>query len=106
MAREFLVPTSPSTQLTRQWRPSTDIDGERSVPAIVDDYLAQMPLARTGTDAEVAELIRFLAGPESAWITGQCIGVDGGHHLRRGPDIGPVVNALFGADATAGRVRP
>jgi hypothetical protein len=36
---------------------------------------------------DVARLIRFLAGPESDWITGQCISVDGGHHLRRGPDI-------------------
>ena len=76
------------------------------VPAIVDDYLAQMPLGRTGTDEEVAALVRFLLGPESAWITGQCIGIDGGHHLRRGPNIGPAIELGFGAESAAGRVRP
>jgi NAD(P)-dependent dehydrogenase (short-subunit alcohol dehydrogenase family) len=30
--------------------------------------------------------VAFLAGPESTWITGQMIGIDGGHQLRRGPD--------------------
>ena len=54
---------------------------------IVNDYLAQMPLGRLGTVEDVAAAVRFLAGPESAWVTGQCIGVDGGHSLRRGPDL-------------------
>ena len=38
------------------------------------DYLAQMPLGRTGTVEDVAALVAFLAGPESTWITGQLIG--------------------------------
>jgi NAD(P)-dependent dehydrogenase (short-subunit alcohol dehydrogenase family) len=52
---------------------------------VVNDYLAQMPLGRVGTDEEIAALVRFLLGPESGWITGACIPIDGGHHLRRGP---------------------
>ena len=55
-----------------------------------------MPLGRTGTDDDVAALVRFLLGPESSWITGQCIGVDGGHTVRRGPDITPVMEMVFG----------
>ncbi|GIU87022.1 MAG: short-chain dehydrogenase [Acidimicrobiia bacterium] len=55
---------------------------------LLDDYLAQMPISRVGTVDDVANLVRFLAGPESSWITGQTIGVDGGHQLRRGPDYG------------------
>jgi NAD(P)-dependent dehydrogenase (short-subunit alcohol dehydrogenase family) len=66
-----------------------------SMPDIVDDYLAQMPLGRVGTTADVAHLVRFLLGPESSWITGTCISVDGGHHLRRGPNIEPVMQMLF-----------
>ena len=46
---------------------------------------------------DVAALVRFLLGPESSWITGQCIGVDGGHSVRRGPDITPLMEMLFGA---------
>ena len=53
---------------------------------IVNDYLAQMPLNRLGTPEDVAASVRYLCGPESSWVTGQVISVDGGHHLRRGPD--------------------
>jgi NAD(P)-dependent dehydrogenase (short-subunit alcohol dehydrogenase family) len=56
-----------------------------TMTSVVNDYLAQMPLGRTGTDEEIAALVRFLLGPESGWITGACIPIDGGHHLRRGP---------------------
>jgi NAD(P)-dependent dehydrogenase (short-subunit alcohol dehydrogenase family) len=68
------------------------------------DYLAQMPVSRLGTVDDVAALVRFLAGPESGWITGETVSVDGGHHLRRGPDIEPWMRALFGDDAAEGRV--
>jgi NAD(P)-dependent dehydrogenase (short-subunit alcohol dehydrogenase family) len=80
--------------------------GLMSIPAIVDDYLAQMPLGRAGSDDEVASLARFLLGSDSAWITGTCISVDGGHHLRRGPDITPAITLGFGTDAATGKVRP
>jgi NAD(P)-dependent dehydrogenase (short-subunit alcohol dehydrogenase family) len=53
---------------------------------LLDHYLANMPLGRVGTVDDVAALVRFLAGPESSWITGACIPVDGGHHLRTGAD--------------------
>jgi NAD(P)-dependent dehydrogenase (short-subunit alcohol dehydrogenase family) len=73
-------------------------------PEVLADYLAQMPVSRTGTTDDVAALVRFLLGPESSWITGQCIGVDGGHHLRRGPDVEHWSRAVYGDDATEGRV--
>jgi NAD(P)-dependent dehydrogenase (short-subunit alcohol dehydrogenase family) len=53
---------------------------------LLDDYLEQMPLGRVGTVADIAEAVRFLAGPESSWITGACLPIDGGHHLREGAD--------------------
>ncbi|MEZ5215528.1 MAG: SDR family oxidoreductase [Ilumatobacteraceae bacterium] len=59
------------------------------------DYLAQTPLGRVGTPEDVAALVAFLAGPASSWITGQLIGVDGGHSLRRGPDLGNLFSAVF-----------
>jgi NAD(P)-dependent dehydrogenase (short-subunit alcohol dehydrogenase family) len=63
---------------------------------LLDDYLAQMPLARNGTVEDVAAAVRFLCGDESAWITGVCLAVDGGHHLRRGADY----SLLFDAPAS------
>lgn len=73
-------------------------------PAVKADYLAQMPLGRVGEVDDVARLVRFLLGPESSWITGEAIGVDGGHHLRRGPDVEHWSRALYGDDVTDGRV--
>ena len=69
---------------------------------VLDDYLACIPLARVGAPADVAEAARFLAGPESAWMTGEVINVDGGQHLRRGPDYAPVFEPMFGAAALRG----
>ena len=69
---------------------------------VIDDYLACMPLGRVGSPADVAEAARFLAGPESAWITGEVINVDGGQHLRRGPDYAAVFEPMFGAAALRG----
>lgn len=56
-------------------------------PAVQADYLTQMPLNRLGTPEDIANLARFLVGPESTWVTGQVIAADGGHTLRRGPDL-------------------
>jgi NAD(P)-dependent dehydrogenase (short-subunit alcohol dehydrogenase family) len=55
---------------------------------IYDSYVQNTPLPRLGEPEDVAQLARFLIGPESAWITGQVIEVDGGHSLRRGPNFG------------------
>jgi NAD(P)-dependent dehydrogenase (short-subunit alcohol dehydrogenase family) len=59
---------------------------------LLDDYIAGMPLGRVGTVEDIAEAVRFLAGPESAWITGANLPIDGGHHLRHGANYG----LLFG----------
>jgi len=69
---------------------------------VLDDYLACIPLARVGDPGDVAEAARFLAGPESAWITGEVINVDGGQHLRRGPDYTAAFEPVFGAAALRG----
>ena len=69
---------------------------------VLDDYLAQTPVSRVGTVDDIAAAVRYLAGPESAWVTGQVIGVDGGMTLRRGPDYTPFAEPVFGSDALRG----
>lgn len=74
-------------------------------PEITGDYLSQMPLNKRLTDVEdVASLVRFLAGPESAMITGDAINVSGGHQLRRGPDYEKLTRLLVGDDTVEGRL--
>ncbi|MDQ1521016.1 MAG: hypothetical protein QOI55_2089 [Actinomycetota bacterium] len=55
---------------------------------LLDDYLQQMPVSRVGTVDDIAAAVRYLAGPESSWVTGEMLAIDGGHHLRRGPNYG------------------
>jgi NAD(P)-dependent dehydrogenase (short-subunit alcohol dehydrogenase family) len=67
------------------------VDDELMAPitgggALLDDYIASMPLGRVGQVEDIASAVRFLAGPESSWITGACLPIDGGHHLRKGAD--------------------
>lgn len=76
--------------------PTDATDALMSVPAVLDDYRDQMPLDRVGTADDIGSLVRFLLGPESSWITGMAINCDGGHHLRRGPNITPIMEMLHG----------
>ena len=74
---------------------------------VLADYLAQMPISRVGTVDDVGAAVRFLCGPESTWITGQVLGVDGGHTLRRGPDMEHWARGLYGDDLVdLGHSRP
>ncbi|MGE4429689.1 MAG: SDR family NAD(P)-dependent oxidoreductase [Sphingobium sp.] len=49
--------------------------------AVIRRALAQTPLGRTGSPAEVADLILFLSSLQAGYITGQIIDIDGGYSL-------------------------
>ena len=49
--------------------------------AVRTEYLKLIPAGRLGTAEEVADAVLFLARPESAYITGQVIGVNGGLYM-------------------------
>lgn len=54
-----------------------------SAPLLQNDVARQFsaalhPMGRIGQPAEIAAAMAFLLRPESAWITGQTLGVDGG----------------------------
>lgn len=65
-------------------------------PDVIQPFIDQMPLGRAGMPEDIARGVRFLAGPESGWVTGQSFAVDGGHELRRNPDLTNVARAIFG----------
>jgi len=69
--------------------------------SILGDYLDQMPVRRVGQVDDIGSAVRFLLGPESGWLTGVNMSIDGGHHLRRGPNFAPAAEAFFG-DAARG----
>lgn len=73
-------------------------EGLVTQPAMIQAFLDEQPLARVGQAMDQAEMIRFLAGPESTWITGQCIQVDGGHTLRKFPDSTDLARMIVGEE--------
>jgi hypothetical protein len=55
-------------------------------------------LGRAGEPDDIAEAVRYLAGPESSWVTGQSFAVDGGNEIRKNPDLSDMIAAMFGQD--------
>jgi len=77
---------------------------------IMRRFIERIPFGRPGESHEVAAGIRFLMGPESAFVTGQSFAVDGGQELSCQPDLSNVVETAFGPEvlkaALAGREPP
>ena len=74
-------------------------DGE-----VWNSYIENTPMNDVGQPEDVGDLARFLVGPESRWITGTCINVDGGHHLRRGPNFGSFIEPVLGREVMEGKL--
>jgi len=74
-------------------------------PELSEDYRICTPLPRVGEVEDVANLAMFLLSDAASWITGQCINVDGGQMLRRGPDFSAMLEPAFGADGLRGVIQ-
>jgi NAD(P)-dependent dehydrogenase (short-subunit alcohol dehydrogenase family) len=82
---------------------STEImEGVPRESDVYDSYIRNTPMADVGEPEDVAHLARFLVGPESRWITGVAINVDGGHALRRGPDFSQFIEPALGKEVMSG----
>ena len=73
-------------------------------PEVSEDYRQCTPLPRIGEVGDIANLAMFLLSDAASWITGQVINVDGGHGLRRGPDMSAMLEPVFGPDGLRGVV--
>lgn len=62
---------------------------------IGQSYLANMPLGRFGEVEDVAPLVSFLCSDAASFITGVTVPIDGGHHLRRGPDYSSLATQMY-----------
>lgn len=58
-----------------------------TVPGLVDEFLDNTPLGLAAKPEDIAAAVRYLAGPESAHVSGAYLEVDGGAHTGRYPDL-------------------
>ena len=70
-------------------------------PDIYQLFAAEKPLGRLGEPSDIAQGIRYLAGPESSWVTGQSFAIEGGNELRKAADMSAMVEQIYGAEAFA-----
>jgi NAD(P)-dependent dehydrogenase (short-subunit alcohol dehydrogenase family) len=49
---------------------------------IFDEIVPQQAVRRAGDAGDIADCVAYLVRPESSWITGQTINVDGGHRYH------------------------
>jgi NAD(P)-dependent dehydrogenase (short-subunit alcohol dehydrogenase family) len=71
---------------------------------VFESYVQNTPLGDVGQPEDVGNLVRFLISPESCWITGAAINIDGGQSLRRGPDFSSFLRDAMGDDILAGKL--
>jgi len=64
-------------------------------------FAEEKPLGRLGEPEDIAAGVRYLAGPESSWVTGQSFAIDGGNELRKAADMAPLVEQIYGAEVFA-----
>jgi NAD(P)-dependent dehydrogenase (short-subunit alcohol dehydrogenase family) len=87
---------------------SNNVSALFSDPEILEEFRSQKPLGRTGTPEDIAAGVRFLAGPESAWVTGQSLAIEGGNELRKAPSLEKIARLRYGDEAVdvaiAGRI--
>ncbi|MHB1610178.1 MAG: SDR family NAD(P)-dependent oxidoreductase, partial [Sulfobacillus sp.] len=65
------VRSNPATE--KQWEAMGE-EGQRKL-------VESIPVRRLGTPMDIAHMVRFLASPETGYVTGQVISVDGGHSM-------------------------
>jgi NAD(P)-dependent dehydrogenase (short-subunit alcohol dehydrogenase family) len=57
------------------------------VPGVVEEFIENTTLGRFAQPSDVADLVAFLVGPESTFISGSLHSVDGGASTKRYPDL-------------------
>lgn len=58
-----------------------------AIPGVVDDYVDNTAIGRAGTPEDIANAVLYLCSPESSWLTGEVLDINGGAHLKKYPDV-------------------
>ncbi len=76
--------------------PPADRRRRNGPPGVVDEYVENTALGRPGTPQDIADAVAFLCSPQSSWLTGEILDLNGGAHLKRyPPNIAEHLNRLM-----------
>ena len=82
-------------------KPRTDAENERG-----ELFAKRLPLGRIGIPNDISAVVRFLAGPESGFMTGQSFAADGGSEIiPTSPPFDRVVRDRFGDELVDAALR-
>src|SRR4029077_7722473 len=95
-AAEELGPANIRINAVRPGLTTSNNTGPLHQEPIHSKFVEQMPLGRTGVPDDIAAAVRYLAGPESSWVTGQSFAIEGGNELRKAPYLEGTVRTRFG----------
>ncbi|SBS78536.1 3-oxoacyl-(Acyl-carrier-protein) reductase [uncultured Mycobacterium sp.] len=70
-------------------------EGAAVIPGVVDEYVENTALGRAGTPQDIADAVAFLCSPQSSWLTGEILDLNGGAHLKRYPNIAEHLTRLM-----------
>ena len=76
-------------------RPGLTVSPEAAASGQYAGVAAETPLGRVGVPDDLARVVRFLAGPEAGWVTGQTFSVDGGGDQGKAADM---MDMFFGKE--------
>ncbi|WP_166906043.1 SDR family NAD(P)-dependent oxidoreductase [Mycobacterium sp. DL440] len=62
-------------------------DPAAMIPGVVEEYIENTALGRTGTPEDIAAAVVFVCSPQASWLTGEVLDLNGGAHLKRYPDV-------------------
>ena len=71
-------------------------EGAVAIPGVLEEYVENTALGRAGTPEDVAAAVAFLCSPQSSWMTGEVLDLNGGAHLKRYPNIHEHLTRLMG----------
>jgi NAD(P)-dependent dehydrogenase (short-subunit alcohol dehydrogenase family) len=80
------------------------VERQNLPPEVEQDFADAVPLPRLGRPGDIASAVRYLLGPEAAWVTGQIWSVDGGQTVVRAFDATALVAPEIGIDGLRGLV--
>ncbi|HAP76501.1 MAG TPA: short-chain dehydrogenase [Acidimicrobiaceae bacterium] len=68
------------------------------IPGVVDEFVENTTLGRFAQPDDIAAMAAFLAGPDSGFVSGAVMAVDGGASTKRYPDLPAAFARLGGAN--------